>query len=281
MNISYEDLSSKVSEKWALIRKKKKSDQKNAYENLCVGIERFLPFIKEHLEELRNISLRELSDVSFLISNQSDILKKCTNGFSQKDRIESLKKDIDFCYNKNIRPVVQEHELSRLQLQESELERCKKLCNTLCFRLLSSFKKELNIEDEKELRYAFSLICDWREIQDNIISIEYDEMLDDVFDVESPHNGEALEDNTVSINQENANNEHDILLQEIFGEHLNNFLNDARTLKKGSDVARLVKFYIRNMGLKKDKNFNKPLWEALKSKGIISIQISAWNNAMI
>lgn len=72
--------------------------------------------------------------------------------------------------------------------------------------------------------------------------------------------------------------ETDIFLRSIFGEHLNDFLNEAKKLKKGSDVARLVNSYVREFRLEKSENLNKRLWEALKEKGINTASKSTWNN---
>lgn len=76
--------------------------------------------------------------------------------------------------------------------------------------------------------------------------------------------------------------ESEITLRSIFGEHLNQFLKEARACKKGSDVARLVHWYVREYRLKPDKTngFNKPLWEALQKKGIETASISTWNNTI-
>ncbi len=72
--------------------------------------------------------------------------------------------------------------------------------------------------------------------------------------------------------------ETDIFLRSIFGEHLNDFLNEAKKLKKGSDVARLVNSYVREFRLEKSENLNKRLWEALNKKGILTASKSTWNN---
>lgn len=78
--------------------------------------------------------------------------------------------------------------------------------------------------------------------------------------------------------------EADIFLRSIFGEHLNDFLNEAKTLKKGSDVARLVNWYVREYNLRKNfwkkGDLNKPLWNALRTKGIETASISTWNNTI-
>lgn len=74
--------------------------------------------------------------------------------------------------------------------------------------------------------------------------------------------------------------EHDIILRDIFGEHLCQFIKEARICKRGSDVARLVNWYVREYHLKPNTSnaFNKPLWEALQKKGIETASISTWNN---
>ena len=76
--------------------------------------------------------------------------------------------------------------------------------------------------------------------------------------------------------------EHGIILRDIFGEHLCQFMKEARTCKRGSDVARLVNWYIREYHLKSNtaNAFNKPLWEALRKKGIDTASISTWNNTI-
>lgn len=91
------------------------------------------------------------------------------------------------------------------------------------------------------------------------------------------------EPDSVMANDEQLElDETDIFLRGLFGKHLDDFLREAGKQKKGSDVARLVKWYVREYKLKLDNScsLGKPLWEALNSKGIISIQISAWNNAI-
>lgn len=76
----------------------------------------------------------------------------------------------------------------------------------------------------------------------------------------------------------------DILLRTIFGKHLPNFLKEAKLAKTGTGVARIVNNYVREYDLKKNLaktgDLNKPLWQALSSKGIIKIKNSAWNSAI-
>ena len=76
----------------------------------------------------------------------------------------------------------------------------------------------------------------------------------------------------------------DMLLRRIFGKHLTDFLSEARKYKKGSDVARLVNWYVREYNLRenleKEGDLNKPLWKALQTKGIETASISTWNNTI-
>lgn len=76
----------------------------------------------------------------------------------------------------------------------------------------------------------------------------------------------------------------DMLLRRIFRKHLTDFLSEARKCKKGSDVARLVNWYVREYNLRenleKKGDLNKPLWEALQTKGIETASISTWNNTI-
>lgn len=76
----------------------------------------------------------------------------------------------------------------------------------------------------------------------------------------------------------------DMLLRRIFRKHLTDFLSEARKYKKGSEVARLVNWYVREYNLRgnleKGGDLNKPLWEALKTKGIETASISTWNNTI-
>ncbi len=73
-------------------------------------------------------------------------------------------------------------------------------------------------------------------------------------------------------------NKDDILLRSIFGEHLSDFMKEALVCKKGSDVAGLVNWYVREYKLKKSKILNKPLREALNRKGIDTASKATWNN---
>ena len=100
----------------------------------------------------------------------------------------------------------------------------------------------------------------------------------------TPVMGLDLPGNVVEGKQSSSNNGSDILLRGIFGEHLTDFLSEAIQCKKGSDVARLVNWYVRKYNLRenlgKKGDLNKPLWEALQTKGIETASISTWNNTI-
>lgn len=73
----------------------------------------------------------------------------------------------------------------------------------------------------------------------------------------------------------------DLLLRTFFGNHLTDFLKEARACKDGTAVARLVNWYINEYGLDNGGQYRKkPLHDALLAKGVIKIKQSAWNNAI-
>lgn len=73
----------------------------------------------------------------------------------------------------------------------------------------------------------------------------------------------------------------DLLLRTFFGKHLNDFLKEAQTCKNGTEVARLVNWYINEYKLDTGRTYRKkPLHDALLEKGVIRIKQSAWNNAI-
>ena len=288
MKISYKDLSDKIGAKLAFIRNRTiKANKKNAYVQLSKGIEALLPFIKEHSSELKEIPWDDFNKVEYLICRGQDILKKCEEGevLLLEQQIELFENGINLCGRKSFANLGDLDDLSRLKLRQRELGECERLRATPYFQLLSSLKENLNINDNKELSPAFEMIAGWKEAQDEIASIAIDEVLEGSFEVNSLSSNEQAED-AVGSNQpqndniETSSDEHDILLRDIFGEHLDDFLKEARLLKKGAEVARLVNHYVRNYKLEKSIRLNTPLRNALLAKGINTASKATWNNTI-
>ena len=84
-----------------------------------------------------------------------------------------------------------------------------------------------------------------------------------------------------SLENGNSITADDLLLRIFFGEHLTDFLKEAQTRKNGTEVARLVNWYIDKYNLDTGRMYRKkPLHDALLEKGVIKIKQSAWNNAI-
>ena len=282
MKCPYKDISDAISERLSSIRKGKNSEKEESYENLCRGIEQLIPPIENYSNDLKNVPLEKWMDAFSLVRNP-EWLERCRQGFTYEKEIELLDKQIKSCYKANIRPALQEIELSKLKLKESQLDECKKMCKEAWFNALVKIRQELNIDDEAELLKAFSVIADWIEIQQNIDKIKLEKMLGGILEPESSQSTKVPENNVTHSNpkEKNDNNkldEHDILLRSIFGKHLDNFLEEASKLGKGSDVARLVNWYADEYKLNRSESLNSPLKNALEAKGIITASKATWNN---
>lgn len=288
MEFSYKDLSYKVGEEWDKI-KAKNPISKDKCIKLQSVIVRLFPLIEPITGELKGLDwfeYRELKSVQSMLSHEFDMVEKCLDGFSYKKRIDALRDDIYKClhnsYGRHIRPVLEQKSLEELEREEAKLAECRQLCASKFFNPLLSIRDKLNTDDTSELYDAFQLLVYYAEIQNYIDDIEHQEGLNQLFDMESSQTAEIPVEETACPKQENGNNdtldEHDILLRDIFGEHLTKFLDEARALGTGSDVARLVNWYVREYKLEKSERLNSPLRKALSSKGIETASKATWNN---
>lgn len=192
MDFTYRELSNKVGEKWDVVK-----DENPISKDKCIELQtvimRFLPVISSCIGDIGELDFGDLKKAQFAISHQADIITQCEQGFSYKDRIDTLQKSISSCYGR-CRPNPNSiAELEALRNKETELEDFQKLCKTQSFKLLSKVARNLNISDGTELYCALQMVVYYVEIQCYISDIDRNTELERMFNTKDKGDTPAIE----------------------------------------------------------------------------------------
>ena len=171
MDFTYRELSNKVGGKWDVVK-----DENPISKDKCIELQtvimRFFPVISSCIGDIGELDFGDLKKAQFAISHQADIIAQCEQGFSYKDRIDTLQKSISSCYGRCRPNPNSVAELEALRNKETELEDFQKLCKTQSFKLLSGVARNLNISDGTELYCALQMVVYYVEIQCYISDID-------------------------------------------------------------------------------------------------------------